>query len=127
MAFRRGRCLKLPDGFEAKHSKENTASDQASDFCTSRSTSSWQGKVHEAVIALLGILPQHKLDEPSPEHFRSMFPTMGSMFILIADSFDDACRTDRSDSQRIRETGCDLKTPHCVRSEPGNPSRRDTP
>lgn len=79
-----GAAPKLPDGFEAKHAKENTASDKASDFCTKQEYLDLAGKVHEAVIALLDSYPEHKLDEPSPEHFRSMFPTMGSMFLLIA-------------------------------------------
>lgn len=75
---------KLPEGFEAKHSRENTGSDNVADFLTKQEYIDLASKVHEAVIACLDAFPDAKLDDPSPEHLRSMFPTLGSMFILIA-------------------------------------------
>ena len=74
----------LPAGFEEKHSKENTGNDHAADFYTKQEYLDLASKVHEAVIAFLDAYPEKKLDDPSPEHFRNMFPTIGSMFLLIA-------------------------------------------
>ena len=79
-----GAASTLPDGFEAKHSKEQKDNDNPADFLTKQEYIDLANKVHESVIACLDAFPEAKLDEPSPEHFRSMFPTMGSMFILIA-------------------------------------------
>ncbi|MBC7965933.1 MAG: DinB family protein, partial [Fuerstia sp.] len=64
--------------------KENTGSNNPADFLAKQGYTDLANKVHEAVIALLDAFPEKKLDDPSPEHFRGMFPTMGSMFLLIA-------------------------------------------
>jgi uncharacterized damage-inducible protein DinB len=74
----------LPEGFDQKHSKETTGSDNAADFLTKQQYMDLAAKVHEAVIECLDGMPAEKLDDPSPEHLRSMFPTVGSVFLLIA-------------------------------------------
>jgi uncharacterized damage-inducible protein DinB len=79
-----GSAPQLPSGFEEKHAKENTGSNNPADFLTKQEYADLATKVHAAVIALLDAYPEKKLNDPSPEHFRSMFPTMGSMFLLIA-------------------------------------------
>ena len=79
-----GAAPQLPDGFEAKHSKENSGSNNPADFLTKQEYIDLANKVHESVTACLDSYPVAKLDDPSPEKFRSMFPTMGSMFILIS-------------------------------------------
>lgn len=79
-----GAAPKLPDGFEAKHAKDNKDNDNSDDFLTKQEYIDLASKVHDAVIACLDAYPESKLDDPSPEHFRSMFPTMESMFLLIA-------------------------------------------
>ena len=79
-----GTAPQLPTGFEEKHSKENIGSNNPADFHTKQEYTDLASKVHDAVIALLDAYPEKKLDDPSPEHFRGMFPTMGSMFLLIA-------------------------------------------
>lgn len=79
-----GSAPQLPAGFEEKHSKENIGSDNPADFHTKQEYADLASKVHDAVITLLDAYPEKKLDDPSPEHFRGMFPTMGSMFLLIA-------------------------------------------
>ena len=78
-----GSAPQLPAGFEEKHSKENIGSDNPADFHTKQEYTDLASKVHDAVITLLDAYPEKKLDDPSPEHFRGMFPTMGSMFLLI--------------------------------------------
>lgn len=79
-----GSAPQLPAGFEEKHSKENIGSDNPADFQTKQEYTDLASKVHDGVITLLDAYPVEKLDDPSPEHFRGMFPTMGSMFLLIA-------------------------------------------
>lgn len=79
-----GSAPQLPAGFEEKHGKENTGNNNPADFHTKQEYTDLASKVHAAVIALLDAYPEKKLDDPSPEQFRGMFPTMGSMFLLIA-------------------------------------------
>jgi uncharacterized damage-inducible protein DinB len=79
-----GSAPQLPTGFEEKHSKENIGSNHPADFLTKQEYTDLATKVHAAVIMLLDSYPEKKLDDPAPEHFRSMFPTMGSLFLLIA-------------------------------------------
>ncbi|MEZ6060269.1 MAG: DinB family protein [Planctomycetaceae bacterium] len=79
-----GAAPELPEGFDEKHSKENATSDDSSDFLTKEQYTELAGKVHDAVTACLDAYPSEKLDDPSPEAYRSMFPTMGSIFLLIA-------------------------------------------
>ncbi|MCA9057466.1 MAG: DinB family protein [Planctomycetaceae bacterium] len=79
-----GAAPTLPDGFEQNHSKENAGSDNAADFLSKQEYIDLAAKVHEAVTTCLDAYPAEQLDAPGPEHFRSMFPTMGSMFLLIA-------------------------------------------
>ena len=79
-----GSAPQLPAGFEEKHAKENTGSNNPADFQTKQEYLDLANTVHAAVIALLDAYPAEKLDDPSPEHMRGMFPTMGSMFLLIA-------------------------------------------
>lgn len=83
-AIQTGAAPKLPEGFDQKHSKENAVSDNPTDFLTRQQYVDLAARVHEAVINCLDACPVEKLDDPSPEHFRGMFPTMGSMFLLIA-------------------------------------------
>ena len=82
--IRPGAAPALPEGFDQKHSKDNAGNDNAADFLTKQQYIDLAAKVHDAMIACLDAYPTEKLDDPSPEHFRSMFPTMGSMFLLIA-------------------------------------------
>ncbi len=41
-------------------------------------------KVHAATNQVIGKLSDADLDQPAPEHFRTMFPTAGHVIILIA-------------------------------------------
>jgi hypothetical protein len=40
--------------------------------------------MHAATVALLDSYPESDFSKQAPESFRKMFPTIGSMFILIA-------------------------------------------
>ncbi len=83
-AIQAGAAPELPAGFEDKHAKENATSDSRSDFLTKERYQELARQVHNAVTACLDAWPEAQLDDPSPEQFRNMFPTMGSLFLLIA-------------------------------------------
>jgi hypothetical protein len=74
----------LPEGFAQKHSKENIASDNPDDFCTKQQYLDLSAQMHAATLELLAKFSEEDLDRPGPEHFRKMFPTVGSIFLLIA-------------------------------------------
>jgi hypothetical protein len=82
--IRAGSAPELPAGFKEKHSKENTASDNPADFLSKQQYVDLTEQVHSATLATLDAFPENDFDQPAPESFRKMFPTMGSMFILIA-------------------------------------------
>ncbi|OYW13383.1 MAG: hypothetical protein B7Z55_16935 [Planctomycetales bacterium 12-60-4] len=79
-----GAGAELPAGFAEKHSKDKIGSDNPADFCTKQEYLDLAEKVHAATLKLLDAYPEADFDKPSPENFRSLFPTMGSMFLLIA-------------------------------------------
>jgi len=79
-----GSAPELPVGFAEKHNKETTSSDDPAKFFAKQQYLDLSEKVHAATLALLESYPEADFEKPSPENFRKMFPTMGSMFILIA-------------------------------------------
>lgn len=76
--------IELPEGFAAKHSKEQIANDNAADFYTKQEYLDLFHKVHDVTAAEVGKFSDADLDQPGPEAFRSMFPTVGHIVILIA-------------------------------------------
>lgn len=79
-----GAAAELPEGFADKHSKETTGDDDASNFCTKQEYLDLFEKVHSATAAALEKCSDDDLDQPGPEHFAQMFPTVGHVYILIA-------------------------------------------
>jgi hypothetical protein len=82
--IRAGAGPELPAGFAAQHSKENSGSDDPAKFCTKQQYLDLMEKMHAATLASLDSYPEVDFAKPAPESFRKMFPTMGSIFILIA-------------------------------------------
>ena len=74
----------LPEGFAEKHSKETIDDDNAANFCKKQEYLDLWQKVREASLAALDKLPESDLDGAAPEHFRSMFPTAGDVWMLVA-------------------------------------------
>lgn len=74
----------LPEGFAAKHTKEQIANDNPADFYSKQEYLDLFEKVHAATVAEVGKFSDADLDQPAPEAFRSMFPTVGHIVILIA-------------------------------------------
>jgi hypothetical protein len=76
--------ISLPAGFAEKHSKDQIGNDDPADFYCKQDYLDLFEKVHAATLAEIGRLSDADLDLPAPEAFRSMFPTVGHLVILIA-------------------------------------------
>jgi len=74
----------LPSGFAEQHSKDTKNSDDASKFCTKQQYFDLLDKCHAASCAALDASPDASLDQPGPEAFRSICPTMGDMWTMLA-------------------------------------------
>ena len=73
----------LPEGFAEQHSKSTTEIDDPAKFCSKQTYVELAEKVRVATLGALDKLPEVDLDKPSPENLRNMFPTVGSVFMLI--------------------------------------------
>ena len=78
-----GKGAELPEGFEEKHSKETIGENDPAKFCTKDEYCDLYKKVREATLQALAEFPEEKLDDPSPEWIREMFPKVAHMFTLI--------------------------------------------
>lgn len=79
-----GSAAKLPEGFAQRHSKENAGDDNPEHFCTKQEYLDLFQQVHAATLSQLDKLSEKDLDQPGPEHFRNLLPTVGHIFVLIA-------------------------------------------
>jgi hypothetical protein len=79
-----GSGVELPAGFAEKHSKATSADDNPENFGTKQEYLDLFEKVHEATFKVIARMSDADLDQPAPESFRSMFPTVGHMLVLIA-------------------------------------------
>lgn len=79
-----GSAVDLPAGFAEKHSKETTDDNNPANFCTKQEYLNLFEKVHTATKAAIAKFSEADLDKPAPEHLRSMFPTVGHVYVLIA-------------------------------------------
>lgn len=73
----------LPEGFTARHAKDKNGIDEPKQFNTKQEYVELFEQVRAATLKALAELPEQDFDGPSPEHFRKMFPTVGSVFTLI--------------------------------------------
>jgi hypothetical protein len=75
----------LPDGFADQYArdKENCSEDSGA-YLTSQEYMDLFDRVNAAVEAELAKLSDEDLDRPAPEQFRSRFPTIGHLCILMA-------------------------------------------
>jgi hypothetical protein len=78
-----GAAPELPAGFEAQHDKATVGIDDPAKFCSKQQYLDLVQKVRAATTAALEKIPDADLDLPSPERLRNMFPTVGSVFMLI--------------------------------------------
>jgi hypothetical protein len=76
--------VELPAGFAEIHSKEQKENNDPADFYSKQEYLDLFEKVHAATRAEIEKLSDADLDQPASEAFRSMFPTVGHIVILIA-------------------------------------------
>lgn len=75
----------LPEGFAEKHSRSTTGSDDPADFYSKEEYLALFDKVRAATHAALDKVTEAELEAECPiEAFREMFPTVGSVYVLIA-------------------------------------------
>lgn len=79
-----GTSSPLPAGFAEAHSKETTGVNDPAKFFPKATYLELWDHAEAAALASLDKLSAEDLDQPAPEHFRSMFPTVGHVFLLIA-------------------------------------------
>jgi hypothetical protein len=72
----------LPEGFADNHGKENVTSDDPAEFLTKDEYLALYDRQRQATLKALEEIPEARLDEPSPESVRQMFPTVGALFLL---------------------------------------------
>jgi hypothetical protein len=72
-----GSCPPLPEGFDARHSKETIGSDDPKAFHTRAEYLALWDAQRAATKAVLESIDDAKLDAPGPERFRSFCPTVG--------------------------------------------------
>ena len=83
-SIRPGATAALPEGFAQKHSKEMVGEDDPAKFCTKQEYLDLFDKVQAASMAALESFSAADLDQPGPERFRKVCPTVGHVFLLIA-------------------------------------------
>lgn len=83
-SLRPGAAPELPAGFAAQHSNETKQIDDPAKFRTKQEYADLLKKVRSASLATLDSLSENDLDKPAPESMRQFFPTVGDVFLLIA-------------------------------------------
>lgn len=78
-----GSMAKLPNGFEAKHSKTTAASDNPADFLTKSEYLKLMAEQRQGTLKVLETLTDADFDKPGPEAMRAYAPTIGAIFSLI--------------------------------------------
>lgn len=78
-----GQAAPLPEGFVEHHAKENSASDDASQFCTRDQYLELLTSMRRATRDALAALPDEALAKPSPEWLQRRFPRVLDVFTLI--------------------------------------------
>ena len=73
----------LPEGFDQKHGKSNSGSDDPKDFLTKDQYVTLFSKLDDAIVAAIDRLSEADLDQPSPEAWRGKFPTIGSLAVVL--------------------------------------------
>ncbi|MBL9163505.1 MAG: DinB family protein [Planctomycetaceae bacterium] len=78
-----GQGAKLPAGFAEAHAKDKCDVDDPAQFLTRDEYLKLYDQVRAATKKALADLPAERLDDPAPERFRSVFPTVGSVLLLV--------------------------------------------
>ena len=78
-----GQGAVLPEGFAEKHGKDKCDVDDPAQFLSRDEYLKLYDQARVVSKKALAELPPERLDEPAPERFRSIFPTVGSVFLLV--------------------------------------------
>ena len=73
----------LPEGFVEKHGKENTDSDDPSEFLSKSEYFELMDQMHQAADAAIDKTDEAGLDVPTPEKLRSFFPNVGAVLLMM--------------------------------------------
>jgi hypothetical protein len=79
-----GSAIELPEGFEAKHSKETCGIDDGSQFCGKDEYLELYTKTRENSLKVVGALSEEEMLAEAPENFRQFCPTVADVCMLIA-------------------------------------------
>lgn len=79
-----GKGAQLPDGFADAHNKEQCGSDDASRFHSKQEYLDLYETVRQSTKSALDAASDDDLNADAPEQFRAFCPTVGDMFVLIA-------------------------------------------
>jgi uncharacterized damage-inducible protein DinB len=74
----------LPAGFDKQHSKETAGSDTTTGFRKKQDYLNLFEKVRGSTLAALDRIPDAQLDNPTTGPMAKFFPTVGSLFLLVA-------------------------------------------
>jgi hypothetical protein len=73
----------LPDGFQAAHSREASASDDPAKFARKAQYLALLDGMKAASLAAVDATPEADLDKPGPESMRQYAPTVGAALMLL--------------------------------------------
>jgi hypothetical protein len=79
-----GKGPQLPEGFEEKHAKDRANVDDPKQFCSKQQYLDLMQQANKCAVEVLSGMSESDLDKPAPERVRSFCPTVGNVFILIA-------------------------------------------
>ena len=79
-----GAAPELPAGFAERHSKDKTGVDDPAQFATKAEYLELMTQVRGATKAALAKMSPEDLDAPAPEQLRQFVPTVGDVFMLMA-------------------------------------------
>lgn len=83
-AIRPGAAAALPAGFEETHSLQASGGNATGKFCTKQEYLELWDQAEAAAISALEQVSAEDLDQPAPAFLQPMFPTIGHVFLLIA-------------------------------------------
>jgi hypothetical protein len=75
----------LPDGFEAQHGDAARESTDPAKFHTKQAYVELLDQARAATKQALETVTEADLDQPAPEPLRKTFPTVGAVYLLIAE------------------------------------------
>jgi hypothetical protein len=73
----------LPEGFEAAHTRETSASDDPAKFFAKSQYLGLMDQMKTASLSAVEATPENQIDSPGPESMREYAPTVGAVLMLL--------------------------------------------